>query len=51
MGPEDLAVARLPAHEAAILVGRDGHVFRRRERAQLMMLARVADRAWTLLEA
>ena len=51
VGPEDLAVARLPAHEAAILVGRDGHVFRRRERAQLMMLARVADRAWTLLEA
>jgi hypothetical protein len=48
-GPEDLAVARLPAHESAILVGRDGHVFRRRERAQLMMLARVADRAWTLL--
>jgi hypothetical protein len=49
VGPEDLAVARLPAHDAAILVGRDGHVFRRRERAQLMMLARVADRAWTLL--
>ena len=49
VGPEDLAVARLPTHEAAILVGRDGHVFRRRERAQLMMLARVADRAWTLL--
>ena len=51
VGPEDLAVARLPAHDAAILVGRDGHVFRRRERAQLMMLARVADRAWTLLDA
>ena len=49
VGPEDLAVARLPAHHAAILVGRDGHVFRRRERAQLMMLARVADRAWSLL--
>lgn len=49
VGPEDLAVARLPTHKAAILVGRDGHVFRRRERAQLMMLARVADRAWTLL--
>jgi hypothetical protein len=49
VGPEDLAVARLPAHDASILVGRDGHVFRRRERAQLMMLARVADRAWTLL--
>jgi hypothetical protein len=50
-GPGDLAVARLPTHEGAILVGRDGHVFRRRERAQLMMLARVADRAWTLLDA
>jgi hypothetical protein len=24
-------------------------VFRRRERAQLMMLARVADRTWSLL--
>ena len=51
VGPEDLAVARLPVHDAAILVGRAGHVFRRRERAQLMMLARVADRAWTLLDA
>ena len=50
VGPEDLAVARLPEHETVILVGRDGHVFRRRERAQLMMLARVADRAWTLLD-
>jgi hypothetical protein len=50
VGPEDLAVARLAAHDTAILVGRDGHVFRRRERAQLMMLARVADRAWTLLD-
>jgi hypothetical protein len=48
-GPEDLAVARLTAHDAVILVGRVGHVFRRRERAQLMMLARVADRAWSLL--
>ena len=36
-----------PVHDAAILVGREGHVFRRRERAQLLMLARVADRAWT----
>jgi hypothetical protein len=49
-GPEDLAVARLGAHEAVIFVGRAGHVFRRRERAQLLMLARVADRAWSLLE-
>lgn len=50
-GPEDLAVARLPASDAVVLVGREGHVFRRRERAQLLMLARVADRAWQLLAA
>lgn len=49
-GPEDLLVAALPAHEATLLVGRDGHPFRRRERAQLVALARIADRAWTLLE-
>ena len=34
-GPDDLAVASLPDHGAALLVGRDGHAFRRRERAQL----------------
>lgn len=50
-GPEDLAVARLPASDAVVLVGRAGHVFRRRERAQLLMLARVADRTWQLLAA
>jgi hypothetical protein len=49
-GPDDLAVAPLPEHDATLLVGRDGHAFRRRERAQLRALARVADRAWTLLE-
>lgn len=49
-GPADLAVATLPSRGGFLLVGRDGHVFRRRERAQLLMLARVADRAWTLLE-
>ena len=48
-GPDDLAVARLEAHEATLLVGREGRGFRRRERAQLRALARVADRAWTLL--
>ncbi|HZP29574.1 MAG TPA: hypothetical protein VFC99_11525 [Acidimicrobiia bacterium] len=48
-GPEDLAVAVLGAHQATLLVGRDGHPFRRRERAQLLALARVADRAWALL--
>lgn len=48
-GPADLAVAALPVNGALLLVGRAGHVFRRRERAQLLMLARVADRTWTLL--
>jgi hypothetical protein len=50
-GPDDLAVAPLACHDAILLVGRDGHPFRRRERAQLRALARVADRAWALLEA
>ena len=49
-GPADLAVARLRSHEATLLLGRDGHPFRRRERAQLLALARVADRAWELLK-
>jgi hypothetical protein len=50
-GPDDLAVAPLVGHDATLLVGRDGHPFRRRERAQLRALARVAGRAWTLLDA
>ncbi len=49
-GPEDLAVASLPSHEATLLIGRAGHPFRRRERVQLLALARIADRAWILLE-
>lgn len=49
-GPEDLAVAALPRHEATLLVGRAGHPFRRRERIQLLALARIADRAWKLLD-
>jgi hypothetical protein len=49
-GPDDLAVARLTVHESTLLVGRDGHPFRRRERAQLRALAHIADRAWTLLD-
>jgi len=48
-GPDDLAVALLPAHDAALLLGRDGHAFRRRERAQLNALSGIADRAWALL--
>jgi hypothetical protein len=49
-GPEDLAVAALPRHGATLLIGREGHPFRRRERAQLLALARIADRAWDLLD-
>jgi hypothetical protein len=49
-GPDDLAVATLVCHDATLLVGRDGHPFRRRERAQLLALARIADRAWTMLD-
>jgi hypothetical protein len=48
-GPDDLAVASLPEHAAALLVGRDGRAFRRRERAQLVALANIADRTWALL--
>lgn len=48
-GPDDLAVAPLPTHGATVLVGRRAPPLRRRERAQLHALARVADRAWTLL--
>jgi len=48
-GPEDLAVAPLPGNCAVLLVGRDGHPFRRRERHQLLALARIADRAAVML--
>jgi hypothetical protein len=48
-GPEDLAVAPLPANGAVLLIGRDGHPFRRRERHQLLALARIADRAASML--
>jgi hypothetical protein len=34
---------------ALLLVGREGHPFRRRERQQLLALARVADRLATLM--
>jgi hypothetical protein len=49
-GPDDLAVASLPQHGAALLVGREGRAFRRRERAQLVALAGIADRTWSLLD-
>jgi hypothetical protein len=50
-GPEDLAVAALGGHGATLVLGRDGIPFRQRERQQLLMLARIADRLWRLLEA
>ena len=48
-GPTTSRWRRSPSHEAALLVGRDGHPFRRRERAQLLALAGIADRTWTML--
>jgi hypothetical protein len=48
-GPDDLAVASLPDHDAALLLGRGGRAFRRRERAQLNALSGIADRTWSLL--
>jgi hypothetical protein len=43
-GPDDLAVAPLTRFDAVLLVGRAGHPIRRRERQQLLALARIADR-------
>ena len=48
-GPDDLAVAPFPKGDLVLLVGRDGHPFRRRERRQLLALARIADRVGTIL--
>jgi hypothetical protein len=48
-GPDDLAVAPLPTGDVVLLVGRDGHPFRRRERRQLLALVRIADRVGTIL--
>ena len=48
-GPDDLAVAPLDGHGAFLLLGRVGHPFRRRERRQLLVLARVANRVNTMM--
>jgi hypothetical protein len=48
-GPDDLAVASMPLVGAVLLAGRDGHPFRRRERKQLLALARIAERVAELL--
>lgn len=49
-GPDDLAIATLPDHDATVLVERARRPFRKRERAQLLAVARIADRVWGLLE-
>lgn len=48
-GPDDLAVAPFPDGDHVLLVGRDGHPFRRRERRQLLALVRIAERVGTIL--
>jgi hypothetical protein len=48
-GPDDLAVAPIGEDGAVLLVGRDGHPFRKRERRQLLALARIADRVGAML--
>jgi hypothetical protein len=48
-GPDDLAVAPLSVYGSFLLVGRAGHPFRRRERRQLLALARVTDRVSTMI--
>jgi hypothetical protein len=48
-GPDDLAVAPLDPLGSYLLVGRVGHPFRRRERRQLLALARVADLLTTMM--
>jgi hypothetical protein len=48
-GPDDLAVAPIGDTGTVLLVGRDGHPFRKRERRQLLALARIADRVIAML--
>jgi hypothetical protein len=50
-GPDDVAIAVLAGHRAAVLAGRSSNAFRARERYQLLALARVADRVWSLLDS
>jgi hypothetical protein len=48
-GPADLAVAALPGSDVVLLVGREGHPFRQRERLQMLRLVRIAARMRALL--
>ncbi len=50
-GPDDLALATVPGQDAVLFLGRAGRPFRRRERAQLFAITRIAARAWQLLPA
>jgi len=50
-GPDDLALAAVPGQDAILFLGRAGRPFRRRERAQLFAITRIAGRAWQLLPA
>jgi hypothetical protein len=50
-GPDDLALATVPGQDAILFLGRAGRPFRRRERAQLFAITRIAARAWQLLPA
>ena len=48
-GPDDLGVAPIGEQGTVLLVGREGHPFRKRERRQLLALARIADRVAAML--
>ena len=50
-GPDDLALATVPGQDAILFLSRAGRPFRRRERAQLFAITRIAARAWQLLPA
>jgi hypothetical protein len=49
-GPDDLAVAPIGEKGSVLLVGREGHPFRKRERRQLLALARIADQVAAMLD-
>ncbi len=48
-GPDDLAIAVLEQSKTTLLLGRSGHPWRRRERAQLQKIAQIADRVQQIL--
>lgn len=48
-GPDELAIAPLSCNGALLLVERSRPRFRGTERAQLLAVARVADRVWSLV--